>query len=187
MRALAHTAVLASWVALFIYFAAQWLRARTGRSETGRRVNGLSLAGMVLELGAILAVPFFVVPDPGLPGWAYAAAAALAVGCVFLSWRAGVHLGEQLRIQAVVTDQHRLVTTGPYAVVRHPIYAALLGLLIATNLVYAPARLLLVLIPVFLIGIETRIYAEEKLLAARFGAEHAAYKRRVAAYLPGIR
>ena len=187
MLLFARAAVAVSWLALFVYFTVQWLRAKQGRTESGRRVNPLSLLGMVLEVGSIIAVPFFAVRDPGLPDWLYGLAALLAVGSTLLCWRAGVHLGEQLRIQAVVTDQHRLITTGPYAVVRHPIYAALFGFLIATNVVLAPAWLLLVIVPIFVIGLEIRVQAEENLLAERFGPEFAAYKKRVAAYLPGLR
>ncbi|MEO7273432.1 MAG: isoprenylcysteine carboxylmethyltransferase family protein, partial [Vicinamibacterales bacterium] len=48
----------------------------------------------------------------------------------------GRRLGVQWSLVARVTDRHELITTGPYAIVRHPIYTAMLGLLIATGLTF---------------------------------------------------
>jgi protein-S-isoprenylcysteine O-methyltransferase Ste14 len=79
--------------------------------------------------------------------------------------------------------EQRLVTHGPYARVRHPMYlgymlAAVGGLLLYrtwTTLLLVPASLTLAL----------RARREEAALAARFGAAWAAYVRRVPAWIPG--
>ncbi len=42
-------------------------------------------------------------------------------------------LGKQWSLVARLTDEHELVTSGPYGIVRHPIYTAMLGLLLATG------------------------------------------------------
>jgi protein-S-isoprenylcysteine O-methyltransferase Ste14 len=41
-------------------------------------------------------------------------------------------LGKQWSIAARVVEGHELITDGPYRIVRHPIYAGMLGLLVAT-------------------------------------------------------
>lgn len=182
----ARVVVAGSWLVLFGWFAWQWRHAQTGRTESGRRTNPNSLAGMALEMSALLLVAAFR-SDPALPAPVYMVAAGLAVASAWFGVLAGQHLGKQLRIQAVVTDDHRLVTTGPYGVVRHPIYASLLGLLLATALTWSDPRVLVAALPVFLLGTEIRVRSEERLLAAYFGEQFEEYRRRVRAYLPGIR
>jgi protein-S-isoprenylcysteine O-methyltransferase Ste14 len=187
MLTAARVVVVLSWIVVFIGWVRQWLRARAGRSEWGRRVNPVSLIGMTLELGSFIFPLIFLAPELSVPPWLCVFAALLAVASAALGWAAGEHLGAQLRIQAVVTDTHRLITSGPYSVVRHPIYACLFGFLISTGLVFSRPIALLIAIPILVIGTEIRMRAEDKLLETRFGEEFEAYRRRVSAWLPGIR
>jgi protein-S-isoprenylcysteine O-methyltransferase Ste14 len=79
------------------------------------------------------------------------------------------------------------VRTGPYAIVRHPIYASLLALTLSTGLLLSQWLWFGVGVAVFLLGTEIRVYIEDKLLASRFGKEFTEYKRRVPAYFPPLR
>jgi protein-S-isoprenylcysteine O-methyltransferase Ste14 len=185
MLTAARAIVILSWFAVFAGWVIQWSWARTGRSESGRRVNALSMLGMLLELASF--VPLLIWRDPNPPAPLLIIGAVLSIGSAALGWSAGAHLGAQLRIQAVVTEGHRLVTSGPYSLVRHPIYLSLLGFLIGTGLVFSRPVAFLMAVPLLVIGIEIRMRAEEQLLAAHFGEEFQAYRRRVAAWLPGIR
>ncbi len=111
----------------------------------------------------------------------------LAYGAVaFAAW-ALFALGRQWRIEAVVTSDHELVTSGPYAVVRHPVYLALLGMLAATLLWRCPWPVALLSVAVYLAGTEIRVRAEDTILAKAFGEEFEAYRRSTSAYLPGLR
>jgi protein-S-isoprenylcysteine O-methyltransferase Ste14 len=77
-----------------------------------------------------------------------------------------------------------LVTDGIYAYVRHPLYlgSALLGTGLA--LVLGDWLILLAFLAFFLTNHGLVLRAEEQDLAARFGAEHAAYRAAVPAFLP---
>ena len=55
-----------------------------------------------------------------------------------LSWSCGAHLGRQFRVHAGLYEDHELVTHGPYAIVRHPIYTSLLAMLVCTLLLLTP-------------------------------------------------
>lgn len=187
MLTAARAVVMLSWVAVFAGWVLQWWRARQGRSEAGRKVNRGSVAGMLLELASLVILVLWREPVPIFPGVVYVGAALLAVSSAVLGWVAGLHLGAQLRIQAVVTSEHKLVTSGPYSVIRHPIYACLFGFLIATGLVFSRPLALLAALPVFILGTEIRLRAEERLLAEHFGKEFQAYRQRVSAWLPGLR
>src|SRR5437879_3685687 len=49
---------------------------------------------------------------------------------VALAWAATRHLGKQWSYQAALTADHELIQTGPYRLVRHPIYASMFGMLL---------------------------------------------------------
>jgi protein-S-isoprenylcysteine O-methyltransferase Ste14 len=106
---------------------------------------------------------------------------------VWLGWRAILHLGKQWRIQAGLYSDHELVRTGPYEFVRHPIYVALLGMLIGTGLVVSWWPIVILAVLLFVAGIEIRIQAEDALLAERFGESFDNYRAAVAAYIPFLR
>jgi len=70
---------------------------------------------------------------------------------------------------------------------RNPIYASMLGMLLATGFAKIWWPLFVAGMIFFIIGTEIRVRAEEKLLAARFGGEFAKYKARTPAYFPFLR
>jgi protein-S-isoprenylcysteine O-methyltransferase Ste14 len=96
-------------------------------------------------------------------------------------------LGKQWSYEARLIEGHRLVTEGPYRVVRHPIYTALLGKLLASNFAFGALWGLLLAGGLFFVGTLIRIRAEEKLMREAFGAAYADYARRVPAFVPGLR
>ena len=106
---------------------------------------------------------------------------------VALAWAATRHLGKQWRYEAALSADHDLIQTGPYALVRHPIYASMLGMLLAAGFCLTWWPMFLAGLAFFLLGTEIRIHAEERLLAGRFGETYAAYRARVPAYIPYVR
>lgn len=111
---------------------------------------------------------------------------AIAVASVWMVIAAVKTLGRQWSLAARVVEGHRLVTEGPYRIVRNPIYTGMLGMLVATGLANShPAGLLLGLM-LFLTGTVVRVRSEEKILREEFGQEFDDYARRVPAFIPGI-
>ncbi|MGA8741012.1 MAG: isoprenylcysteine carboxylmethyltransferase family protein [Terracidiphilus sp.] len=106
---------------------------------------------------------------------------------VALAWMATRHLDKQWRFEAALSEDHKLITTGAYRWVRNPIYASMLGMLLATGLAKTWWPLLVAGVIFFLIGTEIRVSAEERLLAKRFGEEFERYKATTPAYLPFLR
>jgi protein-S-isoprenylcysteine O-methyltransferase Ste14 len=104
-----------------------------------------------------------------------------------LSWASIRNLGPQWRLDAGLNADHQLVRTGPYRFVRHPIYASMFAMLLATGFVVASWPLLLAAIVIFLIGTEIRVRIEDALLASRFGDQFHTYERSVPAYIPLVR
>jgi protein-S-isoprenylcysteine O-methyltransferase Ste14 len=114
-------------------------------------------------------------------------AVLLAVGSVWMANSAIKELGKQWSFQARLIEDHKLVTGGVYQIVRHPIYAAMLGMLIATGLVYGYWWILIIAVVVFLIGTKIRTVAEEKLLRDAFPKEYDEYAAKVPAFIPFVK
>ena len=122
-----------------------------------------------------------------LPAWRTALSILFfALACV-LSWTARRALGRQWRIDAGLSVDHELVTWGPYALVRHPIYTSMLCLLWGTGFILAPWPLFLIATAVFIVGTEIRVRAEDGLLASHFGERFRGYRRNVGAYIPFVK
>jgi protein-S-isoprenylcysteine O-methyltransferase Ste14 len=111
----------------------------------------------------------------------------LAFGSAALGLLALRELGKQWSLTARVLDSHELVRTGPFALVRHPIYSAFLGLLLATGLALSTALLTGLAAAIYLAGTWWRMEREEALLRAHFGAAYEDYARQVPRLLPRFR
>ena len=108
----------------------------------------------------------------------------LLVFSVILASSAIQRLGKQWSLAARMLDEHDLITTGPYAFVRHPIYTGVLGMLLATGIAVSTWWVLGIGTLVYLMGTVLRMRIEERLLRSSFGGRYDAYARRVPALLP---
>jgi protein-S-isoprenylcysteine O-methyltransferase Ste14 len=106
---------------------------------------------------------------------------------VVLAWLAAHELGKQWRYEAALSADHELIRTGPYRLIRHPIYTSMFGMLMATGAAYTWWPMWVAGTMFFVIGTEIRVRAEDRLLAAHFQQEFESYRERVHAYIPFIR
>ena len=82
-------------------------------------------------------------------------------------------------------EGHELIRSGPYALVRHPIYAGLLMAFVGTALARGEWRGLIAVALVF-VALWRKLRLEEKWMRAQFGDSYEAYSRQVAALVPHI-
>ena len=179
------------WFLYVLVFIAQYRKVRRERLESAETRkhdyrDPRSMWGLLLEGVAFALVWSFMRRQPPTLGEALAAFVLAGVS-VLVGGAAVRELGLHLRIKAVVTTDHDLIRTGPYAVVRHPIYTSLLGMLLATGLIVTQLWALLLAVAIYVAGTEIRIHIEEGLLQKRFGAEFEEYRSKVKAYIPYIR
>jgi len=122
-----------------------------------------------------------------LPVWRLALTIVFQALAGLLAWTGTRALGRQLRVDAGLSIDHELITRGPYRVVRHPIYASMLCLLLGTGFTLTSWPLLAAAVAFFIAGTEIRIRIEEGLLRSTFGESYEVYRRHVSAYIPFVR
>jgi protein-S-isoprenylcysteine O-methyltransferase Ste14 len=120
----------------------------------------------------------FAPPGPLLPD---IGAGLVAAGLGLAVW-ARAHIGREWSGIVTLKEEHALVQTGPYRVIRHPIYSGLLLALAGTAAAIDEWRGLLAVLCA-LAGFLIKIRAEEALMADAF-PEYAEYRARTAALVP---
>ena len=115
-----------------------------------------------------------------------AAGAALAwAGALFAAW-AKLALGHWFSATFGIKPGHELVTRGPYAVVRHPMYLGLITLGAGLGIAYDSALTLGIALA-FVVPFALHALIEEQMFAQHFGAAWEAYAKRVPRLFPSVR
>ena len=178
------------WLALGILWLVMALTAkRTARTQSpGSRI--LQITPEILAFTLL----FARVPWPQWLRWrfvpessiaiAWAGLALTAAGIGFAIW-ARLFLGRNWSGRVTVKERHELIQTGPYSIVRHPIYSGFLLAILGTALVQGQLRSLLAL-PIAALGWGFKLRLEESFMAQQFGNAYLDYKRRVKALVPFV-
>jgi len=171
------------WLVWLVPFVIR--RQKTPTPEVRARV---SRWGIVLQFGAF-AVAWLRSPgvDWTTPPWRVALETLCGVAGIALGATAVVALGRQWRFDAALNADHQLIRSGPYAIVRHPIYASLFAMLLVDCFAISGWPQFIAAVILYIAGTEIRVRAEERLLAGRFGPEFDAYRARVPAFIPFLR
>ena len=179
--------VLLCWIAWILLFLGRKNPAKGAsiRRETSARAGILLQAVSFLPVWWLRAERFPAYALPEFVVWASCLLAMLvATGSAWMAAAARRELGKQWSYEARLVEGHRLVVGGPYAHVRHPMYSAMLGMLLATGLAFSVWWALPIVVGLFAAGTWIRVRAEERLLAGAFGEDFEAYRNHVPAVIP---
>lgn len=177
--------------ALWLAWLAFWVVAARNAKETARQEStGSRLLHHVplIAGGVLLASPHVLGPameerfHAHTFGWFLAGLALVVIGLGF-SVAARIWLGRNWSGTVTLKKNHELIQSGPYALVRHPIYTGLLLALVGTAVAVGRWRALAAL-AVLLVGIVYKIGVEERFMRAEFGDAYERYRDRVRALLP---
>jgi protein-S-isoprenylcysteine O-methyltransferase Ste14 len=178
-----------TWEALGVVWLAglAFTKRTVRRQPTGARLFHLALAltGFCLLGSSWFATGWLATRF--LPASGELEPAGLAVtiaGCVFAIW-ARLTLGGNWSGQATVKAGHELVTTGPYALARHPIYTGLVTAAVGTAMAVGEVRSILGLLLIML-ALSIKMSQEEKLMMQTFPEAYPHYRQRVKALIPGL-
>ena len=115
--------------------------------------------------------------------WPFWLGAAITVaGLLFAVW-AREHLGSNWSRSVTIKQGHELITTGPYAVVRHPIYTGILTGFLGMAIAISQVRGFIVVVLIFLV-FWLKLRMEEEWMRSQFGETYATYARQTAALVP---
>jgi protein-S-isoprenylcysteine O-methyltransferase Ste14 len=107
----------------------------------------------------------------------------LAVAGLGFTWWARIHLGTLWSGTVTRKVHHKVIKTGPYAIVRHPIYTGISVALIATALL-RPGWFGLAGVVLIIASFVIKYRLEERFLMEVLGPEYAAYRKKVPALVP---
>jgi len=186
------------WSTLFYASYGAWalmeltILMRDARAASGQKKDaGSRFAFMVLipaSFFAAWAAPYYwPMARIALPARAtfYTAITLIWAGMALRLW-AVVTLGRFFRTSVFIHEDHKLVTSGPYRVLRHPSYTGAIISLTGIGAGLGNWISILAAAGGIFIACAIRIIVEEKSLAERFGEEFAAQKRRTWAIIPFI-
>lgn len=97
-----------------------------------------------------------------------------------------IHLGKNFSYTLIIYEDHKLIKTGPYKLVRHPMYTAFLFLHSAVFLITGNWFIGLYWILGLIFVISLRIRHEEMMLVQEFGEEYISYQKETGALFPNI-
>lgn len=174
------------WAGFFVFWT---LTARPqGQAQRQESARSRGTHRLLMNLGLLL----LFVPIPRLlqsflspNSWHVPVGLGIMALATLLHIWARLHLGKNWSAQVMIKVDHQLIRSGPYRLVRHPIYTAILGLAFGTALV--SARVTSLLGAGLIAGAYVRkLLLEEQGLAETFGDEWKAYRKASWRLLPPV-
>ena len=178
---------------VWIVFVLYWQIKAADTKATQRLESRASRILRVLIF--LIAIALLSIPRIPLP-WLYVqlwpagywpfwlGAALTVVGLLFAVW-AREHLGRNWSHSVTIKQGHELITSGPYALVRPPIYTGILIGFFGMAIAISEVRGFIAFVLVFL-GFWLKLRMEEKWMRSQFGETYATYARRTAALVPYV-
>ena len=183
----------ATWIVAVIWSARTKTQMKTDMGGLHRFLAGIGCVLLFLPshaakpLSDTTTVGWWTRKDWLAPTWVGWVLFALVVAGFGFCWWARLHLGRLWSGFVTLKEDHRVVDTGPYGLVRHPIYAGVIFAALMTALLRAtPASFVGFIL--LAVGFSMTARIEEGFLRQQLGADaYDAYSRRVAMLVPLVR
>jgi protein-S-isoprenylcysteine O-methyltransferase Ste14 len=179
--------------AVWIVFLVYW-RVKAVDTKSNQRLEPAA-SGILRILAFLIAIALLSIPRIPLP-WLYVelwpqgylpfwlGAAVTVAGLLFAVW-ARAHLGRNWSSSVTIKQGHELITTGPYAVVRHPIYTGMLVGFLGTAIAISQVRGFLAFVLIVVV-LWLKLRMEEEWMRSQFGETYATYARHTSALVPYV-
>jgi protein-S-isoprenylcysteine O-methyltransferase Ste14 len=181
----------AAFAVIWLAWIVSWIAASFWAARTQKRAWSWETAAYRVALLAGTILLFLAArrtwPEPRLWHVGFAGAyvlMGLTLAGLAFTWWARIHLGRLWSGSITRKEDHRVIDTGPYALVRHPIYTGLIFAIWTTAAAQATAAGLLGA-ALITFGLWLKARAEERFLTAELGADaYGTYRRRVPMLIP---
>jgi protein-S-isoprenylcysteine O-methyltransferase Ste14 len=173
------------WVAFSLYWeiaSKNVAAAKKSESSSSRGVHlFLTNAALLLEI-----IPFpFLGRFLSATYWELVSGAAVSACGLFVAIWARRHLGRNWSGEITIKVEHELIRTGPYKLVRHPIYTGILIMYVGTAIVTG-TWLALVGVAMAALAYVRKIRLEEANMRVAFGPQYEEYCRESRALVPWV-
>ncbi|MBI5264150.1 MAG: isoprenylcysteine carboxylmethyltransferase family protein [Bradyrhizobium sp.] len=176
---------------IWLAWLASWVAASFWSGQTKKHVMTLDSSRYRLPIlaGAILLTPWTSEALGEKPLWHFGNAGiyvlvAIMIAGISFTWWARIHLGRFWSNAITQKEGHRVIDTGPYGLVRHPIYTGLITGMLATGIAVGTITAILGAILISL-GMWQKARMEERFLTEELGADaYGSYCRRVPMIIP---
>jgi protein-S-isoprenylcysteine O-methyltransferase len=179
--------IYGAWIAGLAFWAAASIaskrttRKQSPASELGQ--GAIAGAGFVLLFNRQIPLgPLDLRLVPYSAAAAYMGFALTILGLGFMAW-SRIVLGRNWSATVTIKKDHELVSSGPYAIVRHPLYAGVLLAMLGTAIFFGEIRGFIAFLSTFG-GWWLKSRTEERFMVEQFGARYAQYQRQVKAFIP---
>lgn len=182
--------LLVSFAGIRTVFERQWDKGRTRQGVHDRREHALTVGVAMSQLVCCwtwISGDALAFADLPLPAWLRLAGFGLGLLGIALFWWVHATLGRNFSPRLDLRADHVLVTSGPYAYVRHPMYTVSLALIVAYGLLSGNWMLLLVPGLFMSLLVAIRLPDEEAMMLQRFGPQWQAWAARTGRLLPRLR
>lgn len=175
------------WILFFVYWQIKAANTKTTQriEPAASRVLRVSIMLIAIVLLSTTRIPlrwlYLKLWPAGLFSF-WLGAAVTIDGLLFAVW-ARVHLGRNWSRSVTIKEGHELIVTGPYAVVRHPIYTGILTGLVGTAIALSQVRGIIAL-ALFFFAFWIKLRMEEEWMRSQFGETYSTYAHRTAALVP---
>jgi protein-S-isoprenylcysteine O-methyltransferase Ste14 len=185
-----HDLIQGPWLVFVVYWIISGLKTRaTVQQEpfaSRYGVLALEIAGFLFLFNQYASIGVLrLLIFPRTMTGAVAGTVATWAGIGLALW-ARFHLGQYWSARITLKDGHKLIRTGPYARLRHPIYTGLDLAAIGSAVAIDHWRCALG-VCLIIVGYVIKARREERLLAGQFGAEFEEHRKHTGFLLPRLR
>ena len=177
------------WIIFFVYW-----RIRATHTKTTQRLEPaasrilrslICLIAIALLLTTRIPLPWLYLQLWPVGFWPFWLGAAVTIAGLLFAVSAREHLGRNWSSSVTIKQGHELITTGPYAVVRHPIYTGILTGFLGMAIAISQTRGFITF-ALFFLAFWIKLRREEQWMRSQFGEVYVAYAHQTTALVPYI-
>ena len=175
------------WILFFLYW-----QIKAANTKTTQRLEPIAsrilrvfifLIAIILLSTTRIPLHFLYVQLWPVGLWPFWLGATITIAGILFAFWAREHLGTNWSRSVTIKQGHELITTGPYALVRHPIYTGVLTGFLGMAIAISQLRGFIVLVLIFL-AFWIKFRLEEQWMRSQFGETYSNYAHQTAALVP---
>jgi protein-S-isoprenylcysteine O-methyltransferase Ste14 len=160
-------------------------KGKTTTDKGTRYFNFIAVTVGILAAAILNNVQKFILPGGKTPTVFFVGIAIMLLGMGLRYWAVAT-LGDSFRTTIETDQDQKVVTTGPYQLIRHPSYCGWLLVCLGYGIAVQNLLSLLVVVVLPLVALLYRIQVEEQALVSSFGSTYIEYQKKTKRLIPWV-